>query len=232
MIVGNGLIAKAFYENYANNDDVLIFASGVSNSSNTDPKEFLREKTLLESHLAEEKKIVYFSTCSIEDPSLEKSPYILHKLQMEELVKGVNDYLIFRLPQLAGKTDNPNTLLNFLYRKINNQEFFEIYAKASRNIVDIDDIKSIASYIINGNQTKNNIENLAQPIYINVTELVNLFENILSKKALYKVEDNGSVYHVKNTLMLEVANKLNINFNSDYMKKILMKYYQVDKVGV
>jgi hypothetical protein len=232
MIIGNGLIAKAFHENYANNDDVLIFASGVSNSSNTDPKEFIREKTLLESILLEQKKIVYFSTCSIEDPSLENSLYILHKLQMEHLVKGVNDYLIFRLPQLAGKTHNQNTLLNFLYRKIINQEFFEIYAKASRNIVDIDDIKSIASYIIDANQTKNNIENLAQPIYINVIELVNLFENILGKKALYKRADKGSVYKVKNTLMLEVANKLNINFNSDYLRKTLMKYYSVDKRAV
>jgi nucleoside-diphosphate-sugar epimerase len=124
MIVGNGLIAKAFYDNYANRDDVLIFASGVSNSSNIDPKEFIREKTLLKSFLTERKKIVYFSTCSIEDPSLENSPYILHKLEMEELVKGVNDYLIFRLPQLAGKTDNPNTLLNFLYRKIKKSGIF------------------------------------------------------------------------------------------------------------
>jgi len=232
MVIGNGLIAKAFYDNYANNDEVLIFASGVSNSSNTDSNEFLREKTLLKSSLSK-KKFVYFSTCSIEDPSLENTPYILHKLEMEELVKeGANNYLIFRLPHLAGKSDNPSTLLNFFYGKIKNQEFFEVYAKASRNIVDIDDIKSIAGYIINGNQIKNRTENLAQPIYVNVIEIVNLFENILSKKAFYKLVDKTSIYEVKNALMLEVANKLNIKFNSDYLKKILMKYYSGSKEGV
>jgi hypothetical protein len=151
---------------------------------------------------------------------------------MERLVKeGATDYLIFRLPQLAGKSDNPNTLLNFFYLKIKNQEFFEIYAKASRNIVDIDDIKSIAGYIINGNQIKNRTENLAQPIYINVIDLVNLFEDILSKKAFYKLVDKTSIYEVKNALMLEVAKKLNIKFNSDYLKKILIKYYLGCKEG-
>jgi nucleoside-diphosphate-sugar epimerase len=225
MIVGNGLIAKAFYENYANNDDVLIFASGVSNSSNTDPKEFLREKTLLESHLAEQKKIVYFSTCSIEDPSLENSPYILHKLKMEELVKGVDGYLIFRLPQLAGKTDNPNTLLNFLYRKIKNQEFFEIYSKATRNIIDIDDAQKIMNYIIGKAVAKNDVKNVASPIYSSIQDLVGIFEDILGVKARCNKIQEGSSYTISPSYGLEIANYLNIEFGSTYVKNTLKKYY-------
>ena len=52
---------------YADNKDVLIFASGVSNSLETSPVEFGREQFLLEKILAEhsQKKIIYFSTCSM-----------------------------------------------------------------------------------------------------------------------------------------------------------------------
>ena len=47
MVVGNGLIASQFY-NYHLNKDVLIFASGVSNSSNKLQSEFDREVELLQ----------------------------------------------------------------------------------------------------------------------------------------------------------------------------------------
>jgi nucleoside-diphosphate-sugar epimerase len=226
MIVGNGLIAKAFHENYANNDDVLIFASGVSNSSNTDPKEFLREKTLLESHLAEQKKIVYFSTCSSEDPSLGNNPYILHKLQMEELVKGVDDYLIFRLPQLAGKTDNPNTLLNFLYRKIKSQERFDLYTRASKNIIDIDDVVKIATYVVDKNLKKNQIINIAFLKNCSVSQLVKYFEDIIGLKAIYNLVDKGEIYYIENDLANNISKELKIIFDDKYIENILKKYFK------
>lgn len=46
MIVGNGLIAKEFLE-YSNSKNILIFASGVSNSKEERVDEFLREENLL-----------------------------------------------------------------------------------------------------------------------------------------------------------------------------------------
>ena len=45
MVVGNGLIAKAF-SHHANNPDVIIFASGVSDSACIDYREFNRERML------------------------------------------------------------------------------------------------------------------------------------------------------------------------------------------
>jgi nucleoside-diphosphate-sugar epimerase len=225
MIIGNGLVAKAFYDNYANRDDVLIFASGVSNSSNTDPKEFFREKALLESFLSERKKIIYFSTYSIEDPSLADSSYIMHKLKMEGLVKAANDYLIFRLPQVAGKTDNPNTLLNFLYHKIKNQEPLEVFSNATRNIIDIDHIEKIASYIIDKNLIKNNILNICSPQKSFVLDLVKIFEDILHKKANYKLINKGESFDVDVKFSTEVAKKLNIFFHADYLRDVISKYY-------
>ena len=45
MVIGNGLVASAFSK-YKNDDDVIIFASGVSNSSTNKKEEFEREINL------------------------------------------------------------------------------------------------------------------------------------------------------------------------------------------
>ena len=68
MIIGNGLLAQAFSE-YNNNDEILIFASGVSNSLEEKESEFDREAKLLKSVITNypDKTMVYFSTCSVYD---------------------------------------------------------------------------------------------------------------------------------------------------------------------
>ena len=62
MIIGNGLRAKAF-NSYGNDNKLLIFASGVSNSNETSSKAFDREKKLLLDALNNQsgKKFIYFS---------------------------------------------------------------------------------------------------------------------------------------------------------------------------
>ena len=98
MIVGNGLIANLF-----KNDDienVVFFASGVSNSLETEKSAFLREENLLRKHLTEnpEKIFIYFSTCSIYDSSKNGSLYVNHKLKMERLVEELaKKYVILSL---------------------------------------------------------------------------------------------------------------------------------------
>ena len=120
MVIGNGLIANAFNQ-YKNNDDVIIFASGVSNSSNNKIEEFEREINLLNEYLISDKKLIYFSTCSITDNS-KKSDYINHKIFMENFIKSNhNNYIIFRLPIVVGKCNNKNTFFNNIRDKILNK---------------------------------------------------------------------------------------------------------------
>ena len=65
MVVGNGMIAKAFYE-YNSVDDILIFASGVSSSHLNLESEFTREYTMVKKSLQAypEKLFISFSTFS------------------------------------------------------------------------------------------------------------------------------------------------------------------------
>ena len=144
MIIGRGLIASQFTD--VDHNDVVIFASGVSNSSETRIEEFFREQNLVEQTLINnpEQLFVYFSTCSIYDSSKYNSPYVLHKLHIEELIKQrAKHYLILRVSNAVGKGGNPNLLMNYLSRQIINKQELNIHQHATRNLIDVEDVKNI-----------------------------------------------------------------------------------------
>ena len=88
MVIGNGLLSRVFFE-YKENTDLLIFASGVSNSQESSVSEFEREKLMLlevlENH--SNKTLVYFSTCAFYDTYFKENLYLRHKRQMEKLIE-------------------------------------------------------------------------------------------------------------------------------------------------
>jgi len=51
MVIGNGSIAKVFKQEFENDDSVIIFASGVSNSNEKNLSEYQRETILLQNTL-------------------------------------------------------------------------------------------------------------------------------------------------------------------------------------
>lgn len=103
MIIGRGNIAKVIQDR----NDVLFFASGVSDSSCTDEKEFQREIELLYKQRSDI-HIVYFSGHNIYTKS---TPYAKHKINMERLIKRANSYTIVRLG-ICEWVNNPTTIIN------------------------------------------------------------------------------------------------------------------------
>lgn len=106
MIIGDGDIASVLLDK----ENLLFFASGVSNSQCTDEKEYQREiDLLLEQPRASH--IVYFSSLGVLDG---KSRYYRHKRDMEVNVKtNFMKNTIVRLGNISWG-DNPNTLINYL----------------------------------------------------------------------------------------------------------------------
>src|SRR5579863_4210635 len=99
MVIGNGLLARSFSK-YRSLNAFLVFASGVSNSKSSGDEDFGRERDLLTASIGNnpDKRIIYFSTSSVNDPDLAATPYIRHKIAMEELVQDqALSYHIFRL---------------------------------------------------------------------------------------------------------------------------------------
>ena len=143
-IIGSGLISKAISRHVNNlNMESVFFASGVSNSLEENLNEFNREEKLLNKTIANNvaTMFVYFSTCSVYEKC---TPYTSHKIKMEELIKEKCDsYIIYRLPQVVGIGKNKHTLMNYLHKKIINEEKFDVINGAVRNIIDVDDVARI-----------------------------------------------------------------------------------------
>lgn len=111
MIIGHGDIATALHDR----EDVIFFASGVSNSKETNPGPYQRELSLLMKQ-DKAKHIVYFSSLCI---YYLKTEYARHKRIMENTIRNHwNSYTIIRLGNIDWG-NNPNTLINYLKRNPN-----------------------------------------------------------------------------------------------------------------
>jgi hypothetical protein len=118
MIIGHGDIASVLQDR----QDVVFFASGVSNSSETKDSEFKRELDLL-SKQDKTKCIFYFSSIAIDNKEkFEASKYLQHKKEMEDyIINTFQNYNIIRIGNITwGK--NPNTFLNYIKNKIKSGE--------------------------------------------------------------------------------------------------------------
>jgi nucleoside-diphosphate-sugar epimerase len=117
MIIGHGDIASVLPER----DDFLFFASGVSNSQETNDFAFKRELDLL---LKQDdfKRIVYFSSLAV---FYADTPYTRHKRRMEKAVKAFPRHNIIRIGNITWGT-NPHTIINYFRDRVKNNEPIEV----------------------------------------------------------------------------------------------------------
>ena len=223
MIIGNGQLAKAFQKSKLK-DDTCIFASGVSNSSCTDERQFEREKNLLIDTLKNnsDKKFVYFSSCALSAIEYPKNDYYKHKANMEDIIKEhSNNYYIFRVPQLFGDLILHKTLINFIYKAIEHNHKFNIYDEAYRYVIEINDVqKLVESYLdYDGCMTVD----LANPYRYKVLDIVQIFEKLLRKKANYKIIQKEDKYILDLTSLENFIKekRIDIDFGEEYLIKKL-----------
>jgi nucleoside-diphosphate-sugar epimerase len=229
MVIGNGMIAKRF-SNYTAESNLLIFASGISNSSGATPEECRRETLLLlnavENNL--HATFVYFSTCSIYDPSLQNSLYVNHKLRMEELIQQhAVSYMIFRVSNPVGITSNQHTVLNFFAEHIRKGSFFELWKYASRNLIDIDDMFALCQHIIQNGINPNSIINIANPVNYPVTSIVEAIEKHFGCTGNYALLEKGNSPLIDTSSIQPLFSLLHLIFNPDYPAMLLQKYFPV-----
>jgi len=228
MIIGSGLIAHAFRASYAHSDTVCIYAAGVSNSSCSDAHEFARERLRLATALDQAQHLdafVYFGTCSVGDPEAQHTHYVQHKLAMEQLAATHPRHMILRLPQVAGITPNPHTLLNYLYAHIARSEAFQLWRKAKRNIIDVNDVAAIASELIADPAARRLTVNIANSRSDTMPDIVAAMERVVGKPAICESLDRGSEYAIDTRAILPLLNKAGVKFGCDYLERIIGKYY-------
>jgi nucleoside-diphosphate-sugar epimerase len=227
MVVGNGLIAKAF-QNYKSKDHFLIFASGVSDSKSDNESDFKREYDLLSESISNnpEKKIVYFSTSSVFDNDLKETPYAKHKIKLENLIKkNASSYNIFRLSNLAGFSNNPNTILNFFYFHIVQGRHFDLWKNSERNIIDIEDVYRVINYALENNLFENEIVNMANTNNYQVNHIVETIEKFVNLKAIFTEKNKGGKISIDVSKVKPLFELLKIEFEENYLSRLLAKYY-------
>ena len=225
MVIGSGLIAKGFND-YIESNDIIIFASGVSNSKEIDKDSYKREEDLINNTIKNynKKTIVYFSTCSIEDKSVNDTTYVKHKIRMEKIIENnFAKYYIFRLPQVVGLTTSP-TLIYYLFTSIINHEKLKINENSRRNLVSIDDVYLMVNYLIKNEIYINETTNIASPYNMLVVEILMIIEKTMDKKASFKLINKGCEVFINIDKIKDFSLYKN-TFSKEYIKIILKNYY-------
>lgn len=228
MIIGNGLIAQSMKS--IDSENILFYASGVSNSLETAESEFLREKNLAEKSIAEnpDKTFIYFSTCSIYDSSKNNSPYVLHKLKMEQIIaNSCKKYFILRISNAVGKGGNSNLLLNYLVRNIKDHSKITVHTKATRNLIDVTDITKITQKIIE-KFDPNQIVNIAYLQNYNIIEITEKISEVLITEPILQLLHEGSGYQIDISKIESYFKENKLTDKNQYLHNLITKYYYQD----
>jgi nucleoside-diphosphate-sugar epimerase len=224
MIIGRGLLANsmAYFEE---NKEVLIFASGVSNSKEIRECEFHREFDLLCSFLGETKKIVYFSTCGVLYHCSEESLYVKHKRRMEEFIRSnFENYLICRLPNVVGKSENPHTAFNYFKSSIMNGSGITIEKNTTRYFIDVEDVAETLIPIISNTEQNQKEFNVCFKTKIPVVDFVKLMANEMRKEPKIIMAESGCSVDIENEEFLNLVAPKYKNIDSQYNIQIIKKY--------
>ena len=227
MVIGDGMLAKAFAA-FGPNRDVVIFASGVSDSMETRAAAFERERALLEEARRAYPRalLVYFGTCSVNDPDRRDTPYVRHKLEMESmLMASERPWMVLRLPLAIGPLHRSPTLANFLHERILRGESFEVWDRSTRYPIDVEDALRVAQVLIADRSMWRRTINVALHSF-RVLDFVRVLEDITGKRARYTVLPKGAHYDVPCPEVARLADELHLDMGSGYLEAVLRKYFR------
>ena len=228
-IIGSGFLANQFkvHAKLIQKMNICIYAAGVSNSLCRNKKYLNRDFNRIKNFIKflKNQKLVYISTCTIFDPSRNKSEYIKNKIKIEKYIrKKVSNYKIIRLPELAGISKNKNTLTNFLYNNIINSKKFVAYANSKRNLLDVNDAIKLCLYFLRYSNKK--IINIANLKNYDVLDVILVFKKILKILPVYELTNiKFSNFKIKNSINKNILKKNKLIINKHYLYKIIKKYY-------
>lgn len=222
-------MAQAF-SGYHADSNVAIFASGVSNSLETGTDAFRRERDLLV-RVREANPgalLVYFGTCSADDPDRQATAYVQHKLAMESyLADSSHPWMVLRLPLAIGRGHRGQTLARYLHQRISRGVPFEVWANSTRYPVDVEDAFRIAVRLISDRSMWNRRINIALRAFP-VPEFVRVMEQIVGKPGVYTLIQKGQHYELECPEIARLADELGLDFSEDYLQRVLSKYFHHD----
>lgn len=227
VVYGSGLLATGLRP-ALERMNIVLFAAGVSNSRCDAPSEFARERKRLDEALdrrSASARFIYVSTTSVTDPSSQDTPYVQQKRAIERQLRTTHNHVIVRLPQVAGHSPNPHTLLNFLYSRIARSEHFELWEHAERNIIDVRDACAMLAAALRDPQCNDVTITLANTHPVRMRTLVACFEAVVGKPAVFTAVARGAACNVPTVDAARLAELTGVKFDEDYVHRVVAHYY-------
>jgi nucleoside-diphosphate-sugar epimerase len=245
QIVGSGLIARGFERFRDDFPDALLYASGVSRSTGAGQPEFQREADLLYAALrkcrADGRRIVYFSTASVhlygrseslgeEDRPIEPcTAYGRHKAAMEMVIRMSGaDHLILRLSEVVGAGQRGHQLLPSLAGQVAEGRV-TVYRGAWRDIIDVDDVASIAAELLAAGITRETL-NVASGHSVSAEDIVDHLAR-LSARAIERdyVDTPADRCRISTAKLSRSLPAGSVDrFSPTYYRSVIEKYYRSD----
>ena len=234
-IIGSGMIAKSMEKHINNISNVVIFASGVSDSTCSKQSNYNREIKLLDETIkccrGTDARIIYFSSggavygncdqAKKEDSLLTPAtPYGHHKMFCEKLIieSGV-DYLILRLPNIVGSNQNKKQLIPYLVDRAVSGHV-SLLCNATRDLLDVYDFAILTASIIN-KVKGSDILNVATGNSVHVIKIFNEIQNLLGSNARVKLINGGEKHYFS---IEKLRSILDVSFAENYWQLTLNKY--------
>jgi NDP-hexose 4-ketoreductase len=235
-IIGSGMMARGLLPYSAQNNDAVIFASGVSDSTLKDPREYEREYEILFRVIQDcgqrDKTLVYFSSggtvygkCDSERkedaPLSPQTMYGSHKVHCEAAIvsSGVR-YLIARLPTVVGQTKSKTQLIPVLIKQALEGNV-TLFKDAERDIIGIADAAGIIVTLLR-ELRKNEIINVASGISVPVTDIFDEIQNNLGVKPAIKIMNGGDKQRFNVDKLHAYCPE--ITFAADYYRDVIREY--------
>lgn len=226
-IVGNGTISKIFINISEFKNKCVIYAKGCSNSQNKVIEEFKRDYNDLNNYLLKLREnnnkpiFVYFSTYSISDSSRNTNPYVVHKYNLENLIKQKYDkYIILRIPEIIAYPKRNNNILNFIYYNLKEKKRIDIWSGQLRNLISLDNLAKITKELVNNYKCKTH-SYFINKSFIEIDEIIHLFNDILVIDERFI----NKLYFKKNEFNMTDIDKIEVMINNDETKKQIKEYY-------
>ena len=144
---------------------------------------------------------------------------------MEQIIaENCPKYLILRLSNAVGTGGNPNLLINYLVRSVRNHQKINVHTKATRNIIDTEDIKNLVLQVINY-QNFNKVVNIAYPFNYSIIEILEIIEKELGIEPQLILIKAGSGYEINIPDVENYFKERNLTNKESYLCNILRKYY-------
>jgi len=227
VIIGRGLVATAFATCWQHDATTAIVAAGVSNSAESDPAAFAREEKLLGEVISNPaiERIVYFGSCAVGNAAEQQTPYLQHKARMEARILADPRGQVFRLPQVVGTGGNPHTLTNFLHARIRSGESFDVWARAERNLIDIEDVAILGTHVLRHPGDYPAMMSLADTHSTQMLEIVRSMVHVLGQQGNYSVLERGVAFPIDTRDCQRAALSCGVPLGEGYLRRLLGKYY-------